>query len=103
MIVYVSGPMTGLPEHNLPAFAAAADRLADAGFEPRNPGYRGVIEGYTWQDYLRDALRLLLDCDAVALLPGWETSRGALLEVRVATDLGMPCKPLDEALSQGMT
>jgi hypothetical protein len=94
MRIYIAGPMTGLPAHNLPAFAAAAKQLAARGYDAVNPGRRGVILGYTWRDYMRDALRELLGCEAVALLDGWEASRGAALEVHVAQALGMPVKPL---------
>lgn len=38
---------------------------------------------------MRADLRALLDCDVVALLPGWEQSRGARREVSIADDLGM--------------
>jgi hypothetical protein len=38
---------------------------------------------------MRRALRLMLRCDGVALLPGWRKSRGALIEVRLAEDVGM--------------
>jgi hypothetical protein len=94
MRIYIAGPMTGLPAHNLPAFAAAAKQLAALGYDAVNPGRRGVVLGYTWRDYMRDALRELLGCEAVALLDGWEHSRGAALEVHVAQALGMPVQPL---------
>lgn len=101
MRVYVAGPMTGLPEYNLPAFAAAALDLAALGFNAVNPGHRGVIPGYTWQDYMRDGIRLLLTCDAVAVLPDWETSSGATLEVHIARALTMPVRPVSEWIADG--
>ena len=85
--IYIAGPMTGLPEYNLPAFAAAAVELESLGYEVTNPGRHGVIEGFTWQDYVRRGLIELLACDAIALLDGWESSRGAKLEVQVAETL----------------
>lgn len=101
MRIYVAGPMTGLPDYNLPAFAAATDRLRQVRFDARNPGHRGVIDGYTWRDYMRDGLRMLLDCDAVALLDGWGGSKGAALEVQVALAVEMPVRPLREWLADG--
>jgi len=75
--IYVAGPMSGLPDYNLPAFADAAERLTAAGFEAVNPGRHGVSPGWEWEDYLRRGLAEMLTCDGVALLPGWEDSRGA--------------------------
>lgn len=92
--LYVAGPMTGLPGYNLPAFAIATEQLRAAGFDAVNPGRHGVTEGFTWQDYMRRGLIELLGCDGVALLPGWLQSKGAVLEVTVANDLGMPVRDL---------
>jgi len=36
-VYYISGPMTGLPEHNFPAFNAAAAYYRERGFEVINP------------------------------------------------------------------
>lgn len=90
MKLYVAGPMTGLPEFNLPAFAEATARLNAKGYEAINPGRRGgTIEGYVWSDYLRLGLADLVTCEGVALLDGWSGSKGARLEVHVADELGM--------------
>ena len=42
------------------------------------------------ETYLRADVVLLAQCDAVALLPGWEESRGAKLEYLLARELSMP-------------
>jgi hypothetical protein len=87
--VYIAGPMTGLPDYNYPAFAAASDALAAAGYEPVSPAGE-LIDGWEWHHYLRRALQQMLTCEGVALLPGWELSRGARIEKRLAHDLCMP-------------
>ncbi len=86
---YLSGPMTGLPALNFPAFHAAADALRLAGLEVVNPAELNPDPGTGWADCLRTDLRALLDCQAIAMLPGWEGSRGARLEHHVAEQLGM--------------
>lgn len=102
MRVYISGPMSGLPGHNFPAFFAAAEALRRAGHEPVNPADGGVRHGWSWSDYLRHDIRLMLDrAEAVALLPGWERSRGSRLEAHVARELGWPVRPLEEWLADG--
>jgi nucleoside 2-deoxyribosyltransferase len=101
--IYVAGPMTGIPEFNYPAFNSAAERLRGLGHRVLNPAdsedYNptpGTPQAWDW--YMRHALRMVLQADALALLPGWETSRGATLEVDVATALGIPVKRLAEWL-----
>ena len=89
-LLYVSGPMTGLPEHNFPAFHRAECLLSESGYRVENPAHKGILTGWTWADYLRHDLRRMLDCDGVAALPGHRMSRGARLELHVARELGMP-------------
>ena len=81
--------MSGLPDFNYPAFFDAADVLDRAGFTVGNPAADGQVPGWSWEQYLRRALRLMLECDGVAVLDGWERSRGARLEVEVAEQIGM--------------
>ena len=88
-ILYLSGPMTGLPENNYPAFNAAAAQLRAAGYEVVNPAELGLPDGLPWISYMRAALAAMVTtADAVATLPGWYTSRGASAEVLLALRLG---------------
>jgi dTDP-4-amino-4,6-dideoxygalactose transaminase len=83
--------MTGIPEFNHPAFAATARLLRAAGLEVVSP--HELHDGDTSREYayyLRRDLQALLGCETLALLPGWETSRGAQLERQIAEALGMP-------------
>ena len=89
--IYIAGPMTGLAEHNFPAFHAAADRLRQAGWDAVNPAENfGGRTDLPRESYLRADVALLVGCDAVAMLPGWEDSRGAKLEYLLARELGLP-------------
>lgn len=97
MIVYVSGPMTGLPEYNYPAFRVAERLLRRAGHEVINPA-RGMVDGWTWTDYARRGVQDVCQAQAVALLPGWEASQGAQLEVAVARKLELRVDLLDSFL-----
>lgn len=91
MKLYVAGPMTGLPEFNFPAFFEAESMLTAAGFSVLNPARHGAGEpGMEWADYMRRDIPDVLAVDGIALLPGWELSRGACLEVHIAKTLGMP-------------
>lgn len=116
--LYLSGPMTGLPQQNYPAFHAAAARLRRAGYRVVNPAelhphnmLRRLVAALAamlnlapaptlprWEDYMRAALVGLLGCEAVVVLPGWEQSRGARCEVSLAAELGMRRCTVEEAL-----
>lgn len=45
--------------------------------------------GMEWHEYLREDIRLMMDCNAIHMLPGWQNSKGARLELHVAKELGM--------------
>ena len=102
--------MTGLPENNYPAFHESARALRAAGHKVVNPAelhphtrlrrlchstlralrlVRAHQPAPTWEEYMRADLRALVGCEAIALLPGWEQSRGARTEVSIAAELGM--------------
>ena len=89
--IYIAGPMTGRHEHNYPAFHAAAAKLRGDGYTVINPAeLHGNDFGKPWDWYLRRDIAALVECDEIALLPGWMNSRGARLEHHVAAMLGMP-------------
>lgn len=87
--VYLAGPMTGIADFNYPAFNAMADQLRAAGYQVENPADHGIIPGAQWADYMAYDLTRLGLCGKIALLPGWERSEGAKLEVQIAHRLGM--------------
>jgi hypothetical protein len=87
--IYLAGQMTGIPDFNYPAFHEAARRLRALGHEVLNPAENPAPSCGTWQGYMRLALAQLVQCEAIALLPGWTESRGALIERKLAQILGM--------------
>jgi nucleoside 2-deoxyribosyltransferase len=103
MKLYLAGPMSGLPEHNFPAFFSGAAKLRTAGYNVVNPAEREtraemLAMGYTLN--LKADIKLVVDCDGVALLPGWENSKGAKLEISVARALNIPVMTMDWWLSR---
>ncbi|HET7386918.1 MAG TPA: DUF4406 domain-containing protein [Nocardioidaceae bacterium] len=105
MKLYISGPMTGLPEFNYPAFREADSLLRNVGYDILNPADSeernptpGVPQAWDW--YMRHALRMVLDAEGVALLPGWHESRGAALEVHIACALRLPVATVEEWLTR---
>jgi hypothetical protein len=86
--IYLSGPMTGLPELNYPAFHAEAKRLRRLGYEVINPAELSH-PGETRADCLRRDVLALVFCNTLALLPGWQDSAGAAMEICIARQTGM--------------
>lgn len=90
MKVYISGPVTGRPRRNEPAFRRAAERIRAAGHEPLVP-HDVVPDGVDdWHEAMRHCLVWLPTCDAVAMLDGWENSEGARVELMAARACGLP-------------
>lgn len=96
--VYISGPMTGLPNYNFDEFNRVAELLRFEGYNVVNPADHGVIPGWEWKDYLKLDIKDMLGCNIVATLEGWEESRGARLEVHIAEQLHMKVVPFKQLL-----
>lgn len=108
--IYVAGPMTGYDQWNFPAFFEAERQLLKLGYDVINPAHNdgttlelalesaGLPErpNHTWAWYMRRDLPHVLECDAVCVLPGWQESKGASLEVHVANAIGVPIYVLKE-------
>jgi hypothetical protein len=106
--IYISGPITGMPAGNRPAFTAARlqlQRLGHAAINPHDVGdlveQRMHPQEPDWDDYMRANIAALMSCDAVALLDGWQLSRVSTVERGLAVDLGMPCMPLAAWIERG--
>lgn len=95
--IYLAGPMTGLPEHNFPAFHAAAAVLRERGHQVVSPAEVNAADvgKWAWEQFMRVDLALLVKCERIAMLPGWQQSKGAKLEHHVATEIGMPVDFID--------
>jgi len=89
MRLYLSGPMTGMPELNFPAFHADATWLRGHGYEVINPAELNPDQSKTWGECMRTDIKALCDCDCLALMDGWEGSQGAHLEVHIAHRIGI--------------
>lgn len=103
--VYISGPMRGIPQHNFPAFDEARDRFKGWGWDVWSPADADRHNGCDEQTpdrfgpadirvFAKRDMEALLsfraeDCDAIAMLPGWENSKGAKAERALACWLGL--------------
>jgi hypothetical protein len=111
MKIYLAGPMRGIPEFNFPAFYAAADKLRAEGHFVFSPAERdnerhgtdiskgnatgdeskaAKDHGFNLREALgRDLAFICAEADAIALLPGWGSSKGAIAERATALALGL--------------
>lgn len=98
MSTYISGPMTGYPDYNRPAFHAAEAAIRGAKgrhWNVDNPASLDLGPEAKWQDYMRRHIVTIgTRVSEMVVLPGWECSRGARLEVDLAHALGIPVVPL---------
>lgn len=106
--VYLAGPMTGLPRWNFDAFESAAADLRASGYEVWSPHERDLDEGFDPDSDgstfdLRAALEADIDAvassDVVGLLPGWRNSPGVMIELTVASALGISVGTVSQLLA----
>ncbi|GAB3763555.1 hypothetical protein GCM10028796_17260 [Ramlibacter monticola] len=102
-VVYLSGPISGRPEGNRPAFDRAAENLRAAGYQVVNPHEVFTEEppadhadlAEYWVRAMRADLVAMMRCTHICRLPEWEHSRGATIESRLAADLRFGVVRLD--------
>lgn len=99
--------MSGSEAHNFPAFNEAAQRWRNAGHEVINPAENeGGITSLPYHYYMRQDINHILSVEAIAVLPGWQASKGASLEVAIGRILDYPIfdamtmKPYAETVAQ---
>lgn len=97
--LYVSGPMSGYPDCNYPAFRVAAERLRAAGYDVVDPADCSLPGRVHYVDFLKEDVRNLLTCEGVATLDRWWESAGARCEVTVAGTVRMPVRSVEDWLS----
>jgi Asp-tRNA(Asn)/Glu-tRNA(Gln) amidotransferase A subunit family amidase len=99
--IYISGPMTGLPNHNEEAFTDAAAALRKKGHIVFNPAENDDgSRDKSWAFYMRLDVRSVSLADYMVILPGWENSKGAQLEIAIAERLEIPIYHLSDFLAQ---
>lgn len=91
--IYLSGPITGIENGNREAFKFFEETLVSIGFNvvnPHNLHTTEEIKTFTWDQFMKSDIKALMDCDVVAVLPGWQNSKGANIEVKLAKDVLIP-------------
>ena len=108
MKLYLAGPMTGHSQFNFKTFMRYAELLRERGHEVINPAEESLkmhdlnwsgdlseadmtqLGTTPWEEYLQHDLLAIDTVEAVAVLPGWQDSKGASREVDHAHASGKP-------------
>lgn len=89
--IYIAGPMTGYENYNYETFNRIGGEWEERGWAVHNPAtaYNGSTR-LPYRLYMNSAVQLLLQSEAIALIDGWENSRGATMEALIAQRMGLP-------------
>lgn len=113
MNIYVIGPVTGMPDENIAEFERVKTELWKIGASVDIP-HEYINERVGWEDAMLVSVHLLTQFhpmlhhepptyephyDGIAMLDGWEQSRGARIEHDLAEALGIECRPWREWLN----
>ena len=92
-VIYVAGPMTGLPGLNWKRFFEIESQLIEEGWDVINPARLdkeagidpdGEMGCYDYEECARRDVEALLLCDAIYLMHDWQFSKGACWERALA-------------------
>ena len=102
-LIYISGPYTAANgrtvEANIAGAIAVGYKVRDLGLAPLVP-HISVLpprpwDGDPWKAAMAECLAQLRRCDALLMMPNWQDSRGARMEVRFAKAWGIPSMNLE--------
>lgn len=94
--IYISGPITGYDlEERMKTFQDAENFLSNK-YAVVNPLKNGLPRSASYCQQMRMDIRLMMDCDEIAFLHGWEKSPGCQLEANIAAVVGMDTLHLDD-------
>ena len=91
MIIYISGPISNSKGCET-YFGGAEKYLRERGDDPINPCKIKAPKKSNdeWNYYMREAVKLLATAEKIYMLDGWEDSKGARIEHRLAGELNIP-------------
>lgn len=105
---YISGKISNLPlQDALENFKNASIVAEKKGYESVNPmnlvnivpkDFHLKNESEQWSWYMKQDLKLLLDCDVILMQPNWIHSKGAKIEHYIAEVMNLKVEYMDKPL-----
>jgi len=87
--IYISGKITGLELCDAERlFNEAESKCIELGFVPVNPIKLNHAHDKTWLSYMKEDIIAMMECDAIFMLSNYKTSKGAMIELELAKELG---------------
>ncbi len=96
-LIYIAGPMSGLPDCNRPAFHAEANHQRERGHIPLNPAI--LPDGLTQPQYMAICIEMVKMADELLMLPGWRDSQGATAEFHLAIKCGKVIRQAEDGFA----
>lgn len=86
--IYISGKITGIEAEAENLFNETEKQLIDLGYEVVNPlKLNHASHDKSWEAYMKVDIKALCDCDSIYMLSNYKASKGALIELLLATVL----------------
>ena len=87
---YIAGKIGDLPEEIYKAnFERAKEQVIALGYEPISPVELEHAHDKSWNSYMKEDLRHMLNCHAVFAQRNWRLSPGATIEINLALAVGI--------------
>jgi hypothetical protein len=88
--IYLSGKITGLSyEEASKKFNLAENIAKTMALEVVNPMAIEHNHDLSWESYMKQDLKAMLDCDSIYMLSNWQDSKGATIERDLAIKLNL--------------
>src|ERR1035437_7645838 len=93
VLVYISGKYSGDIDENIKVARKYAIKIWELGYTALTPALNSahfeIDCNCKYEDYINGDLIMLDRCDIIFMLPGWQESKGANVEIRFAKRKGM--------------
>lgn len=95
MKIYISGKISGTTDFR-ERFKEAEKKIIDAGHEAVNPVELLHEHDLSWESYMKEDIKAMMDCDAVFMIGDWNQSEGARIEHNLAWNVGLKIASFSE-------